>query len=173
MTFIIPKLTYNKDSLEPYISKESVFVHYEKHHKGYITKLNNLIENNIFFRDLSLEEVMIKAYNHEKYTGIFNNASQVWNHNFYWNSIIKNGGDKLVNKFMNDQININFDNIDNFKDKFTNIAMSQFGSGWVWLVLSKDNKLDIISTGNADNPLLNNYKPLLTCDVWEHAYYID
>jgi len=173
MSFSLPKLPYTPDSLEPYISKETIFVHYEKHHKGYVTNLNKLIKNDISLDNLSLEELMFKTYDNEKYTSVFNNAAQVWNHSFYWKSITKNGGTKLISESLMSRINDDFGDFNKFRENFINTSMSQFGSGWVWLVLNKNNSLEIVSTSNASNPLVTGLKPLLTCDVWEHAYYID
>jgi Fe-Mn family superoxide dismutase len=173
MSFSLPKLPYSSDSLEPYISKETILVHYEKHHKGYVTNLNKFVKNDISLDNLSLEELMHKTHNNKKYTAIFNNAAQVWNHSFYWQSITKNGGTQLISESLMNRINDDFGDFNKFREKFINISMSQFGSGWVWLVLNKNNSLEIISTSNASNPLIVGLKPLLTCDVWEHAYYID
>ncbi len=166
MSITLSSLPYDKKALAPHISEETLDYHYGKHHAAYVNKLNPLIENGPFAK-ASLEE-MIK----ESKGAIFNNAAQVWNHTFYWNSLSpKGGGDP--SKELADILIKYFDSIEKFKEQFTACALGQFGSGWAWLVKNSEDKLEILSTGNADNPLQQGKTPLLTCDVWEHAYYID
>ena len=162
----LPPLPYAQDALQPTISTETLEYHYGKHHQAYVTNLNNLIEGTEF-ADLSLEDIIRKASG-----GIFNNAAQVWNHTFYWNSLSPQGGGNPEGALA-EQINNTFGSIDAFKEQFSKAGATQFGSGWVWLVKKPDNSLAIYSTANADNPLTQGDTPLLTCDVWEHAYYID
>ena len=166
MAFILPKLPYGLNALEPYISQETLEYHYGKHHQAYVNKLNQLIASTDFEKS-SLEDIIKKASG-----GIFNNAAQVWNHTFYWNSMSPNGGGKPGGKLA-ELINQTFGSLDQFKESFTNAAINQFGSGWAWLVKDKHRKLSILSTSNAGNPITEDKIPLLTCDVWEHAYYID
>ncbi|BCX89618.1 superoxide dismutase, Fe-Mn family [Methylomarinovum tepidoasis] len=161
----LPPLPYPMDALEPYISKETLEYHYGKHHKAYVDNLNNLIQGTEF-ENMSLEEIILKASG-----PIFNNAAQVWNHTFYWNSLAPNAGG-APNGAIADAIDRDFGSFDAFKEAFSKAAVTLFGSGWAWLVLSGD-KLEIVQTQNAGNPMTDNKKPILTCDVWEHAYYID
>jgi len=163
----LPKLPYEIDSLEPYISKETLEYHYGKHHKIYVDNLNNLI---IWteFENLSLEEIVKKA----PAGWIFNNAAQVWNHSFYFLGLTPNA--KPVSWKILKLINRDFWSFENFKEAFSKSAIWNFGSGWTWLILNSDWKLEIINTSNAWSVLtMSDKKPLLTCDVWEHAYYID
>jgi Fe-Mn family superoxide dismutase len=153
------------DALEPYISRETLEYHYGKHHKAYVDNLNNLIAGTEF-ENLSLEEILLKAQG-----PIFNNAAQVWNHTFYWNCMKPHGGGEPDGKLA-DAIRRDFGSFEAFKEAFSKAAVSLFGSGWAWLVKSGD-KLEIVQTSNAGNPMTSGQKPLLTCDVWEHAYYID
>lgn len=166
MTFELPALPYAMDALAPHISKETLEYHYGKHHRAYVTNLNNLIPGTEFEK-MSLEDIMKKSSG-----GIFNNAAQVWNHTFYWHSLSPNGGGEPSGKLA-DMIKNDFGSFADFKTAFTKAALTQFGSGWAWLVKNAAGKLEIVQTGNAGNPMLENKKPLLTCDVWEHAYYID
>ncbi|MDU0809863.1 MAG: Fe-Mn family superoxide dismutase [Burkholderia sp.] len=166
MAHILPPLPYAEDSLTPYISVETIQFHYHKHHQTYVTNLNTLIQDTNF-KSMSLEEIIKNSSD-----AIFNNAAQVWNHTFFWKSLSPNGGGIPTGK-LNDMIISNWGSYNKFKETFTNVAISTFGSGWVWLVKKHDNSLDIISTSNAINPIGTNNKPLLTIDVWEHAYYID
>jgi len=166
MSFELPPLPYDKNALEPYISEETLDFHYGKHHQAYVTNLNNLTSNTEF-ENLSLEAIITKA------TGpIFNNAAQVWNHTFYWHCLSPQGGGEPKG-VVGDAIKNAFGSFAAFKEEFSRVAIATFGSGWAWLVQQKDGKIAIVSTGNADNPLTKDQKPLLTCDVWEHAYYID
>lgn len=162
----LPPLPYAMDALEPYISKETLEYHYGKHHKAYVDNLNNLIPGTEF-ENLTLEEIILKASG-----PIFNNAAQVWNHTFYWNSMRPNGGGEPDGKLA-DAIRRDFGSFEAFKEAFSKAAVTLFGSGWAWLVKNPDGKLQIVQTSNAGNPLTSGQKPLLTCDVWEHAYYID
>jgi len=162
----LPPLPYAQDALQPTISAETLEYHYGKHHQTYVNNLNNLIDGTEF-ADLSLEDIIRKASG-----GLFNNAAQVWNHTFYWNSLSPQGGGNPTG-VLAEQINNTFGSIDAFKEQFSKAGATQFGAGWVWLVKKPDNSLAIYSTANADCPLTQGDTPLLTCDVWEHAYYID
>ncbi|NLT19575.1 MAG: superoxide dismutase [Fe], partial [Syntrophomonadaceae bacterium] len=162
----LPSLPFEQDALEPIISKETLEYHYGKHHQAYVTNLNKLIAGTEF-ENMSLEEIILKSSG-----GIFNNAAQVFNHTFYWNCLAPKAGGEPAGKLA-EAINQTFGSFVAFKDKFTQTAVGTFGSGWAWLVKDKDGKLEIVSTSNAGNPLTDGKKPLLTCDVWEHAYYID
>lgn len=166
MTHELPKLPYAMDALAPHISEETLQYHYGKHHQAYVTKLNGLIPGTEFEK-ASLEEIIKTADG-----GIFNNGAQIWNHTFYWHCMKPKGGGKPRGELA-DAIDDAFGSFDAFKEKFTNASATQFGSGWGWLVKNKDGKLAVLSTANADNPLRDGHQPLLTCDVWEHAYYID
>jgi len=166
MSFELPKLPYEINALEPYISKATLEYHYGKHHQAYVNNLNNLITGTEF-ENASLEEIVKKATG-----GIFNNGAQVWNHTFYWNCLKPNGGGLPSGKLL-EAINNNFGSFEEFKQKFTNAAATLFGSGWAWLVKNSDGSLAIVQESNAGNPLRNGLTPLLTCDVWEHAYYLD
>lgn len=167
MAFQLPELPYSKDALQPHISAETLEYHYGKHHAGYVTKLNAAVEGTPF-AEMTLEEVIKKADG-----GLFNNAAQVWNHTFYWNSLSPDGGGEPTG-VVAEEINKSFGSFSEFKEKFTTAAGGQFGSGWAWLVKNASGKLEIVTTANAETPLTNaDQKPLLTCDVWEHAYYID
>ncbi|WP_417319047.1 superoxide dismutase [Fe] [Emcibacter sp.] len=167
MTIELPALPYAMDALEPHISKETLEYHYGKHHNTYVVKLNGLIEGT----DLagkSLEEI-VKASE----GGVFNNAAQVWNHTFYWEGLSPNGGGAPTGALA-DAINAAFGSFEDFKAKFTDSAVNNFGSGWTWLVKKADGSLALVNTSNAATPLTDeSVTPLLTCDVWEHAYYID
>ncbi|MGL9732675.1 MAG: superoxide dismutase [Wolbachia sp.] len=172
MSFTLPKLPYDKTALEPYISAKTLDFHYNKHYRGYLNKLNELIENTDYQQE-KIEELIMKIYINSDNIPIFNNAAQVWNHTFYWNSMKKNGGgkpqdDSLLAKKIKDDIG----GFDKFYEGFLNQGVGQFGSGWVWLILEKG-KLKITKTSNANLPLIYAQTPLLTMDVWEHAYYLD
>jgi Fe-Mn family superoxide dismutase len=162
----LPELPYAKDALAPGISAETIEYHYGKHHKAYVDNLNKLIPGTEFEK-MSLEEIVKKASG-----GIFNNAAQDWNHSFYWNCLSPKAGGEPAGALAN-AINKNFGSFAQFKEKFSNIAVTTFGSGWAWLVKNSDGTLSIESSSNAGNPLKDGKKALLTCDVWEHAYYID
>ncbi len=166
MTFELPKLPYPMDALEPHISQETLEYHYGKHHAAYVNKLNGLIKGTEFEKK-SLDDIILKSSG-----GIFNNAAQVWNHTFYWNCMSPEGGGEPYDALAA-AIDKNFGSYEKFKDQFISAANNHFGSGWAWLVKTKDGKLEVVSTSNAGNPMTDHKKPLLTCDVWEHAYYID
>lgn len=166
MAFELPKLPYEKNALEPHISQETLEYHYGKHHQAYVNKLNELLPGS-GFEKASLEDIILKSEG-----AIFNNAAQVWNHTFYWHCMSPNGGGMPSEELLN-EINSAFGSFDAFKEQFTTAALTQFGSGWAWLVRNKHGKLEIVKTANAGNPMTANQLPLLTCDVWEHAYYID
>lgn len=154
------------DALEPYISEETLKYHYGKHHQGYVNKLNALLKGT-----KSANETLENLIKNES-GGIFNNAAQIWNHNFYWLSLTPKSSKKPAGKLLK-AIDKDFGSFAKFKEEFKEKALSNFGSGWTWLVKNSDGPLEILNTGNADNPLRHNKKALLTCDVWEHAYYID
>ncbi|BAW80917.1 superoxide dismutase [Candidatus Nitrosoglobus terrae] len=166
MTHSLPKLPYAMNALEPHISKETLEYHYGKHHQTYIDNLNKLILGTEFER-APLEEIITKASG-----PIFNNSAQVWNHTFYWNSLAPQGGGEPEGALMN-AITQKFGSFTEFKEKFSQTAITLFGSGWAWLVKNPNGSLEITATSNAGNPLTEGRIPLLTCDVWEHAYYID
>ena len=165
--FSLPPLPYSEDALAPHISAETLSFHYGKHHKTYIDKLNGLVEGTEH-ASKSLEDIVKSSDG-----GIFTNAAQSWNHEFYWNCLSPDGGGEPTGKVA-DAINAKWGSFADFKAAFTDAALTQFGSGWAWLVQNADGSLDIAKTANADTPLTNaSTTPLLTCDVWEHAYYID
>ena len=166
MAFTLPELPYAMDALAPTISKETLEFHYGKHHQAYVTNLNNLIAGTEF-ESASLEDIVKKSSG-----GVFINAAQVWNHTFYWNSMSPNGGGEPAGKLA-DAINAKWGSVAAFKEAFNKSAAGNFGSGWTWLVKKADGSLDIVNTSNAATPLTTSDVALLTCDVWEHAYYID
>jgi len=166
MAFELPALPYATNRLVPYISEETLEFHHGKHHQTYLTNLNNLVPGTEF-ADLSLEEIIVKSSG-----PIFNNAAQVWNHTFYWNSLKPNGGGEPTGALA-DAITATFGSFAAFKEEFSKCAITTFGSGWAWLVKNADGSLALVSTSNAGCPLTTGQTPLLTCDVWEHAYYID
>ncbi|MCW9046573.1 MAG: superoxide dismutase [Gammaproteobacteria bacterium] len=170
MTIALPSLPYDKKALEPHISSRTLDFHHGKHHNAYVTNLNKLIEETDL-ANKSLEDIIKETVNDADRAGIFNNAAQVWNHTFYWQSMKPNGGG-VPSGDIAEKINADFGSYDDFISQFKNAGLTQFGSGWVWLVL-KNNKLEIIKTSNADTPVAHGIKPLLTVDVWEHAYYLD
>jgi Fe-Mn family superoxide dismutase len=169
MVFELPPLPYAANALEPHISANTLGFHHGKHHNAYVTNLNNLLKDSPL-AGKSLEDVIQAVAGDAGKAGIFNNAAQVWNHTFYWNSMKPGGGTpsgKLAEKIAAD-----FGSFDKFKEEFKAAAVGQFGSGWAWLVEEKG-KLKVTKTANADLPLVHGQKALLTCDVWEHAYYLD
>jgi Fe-Mn family superoxide dismutase len=166
MAHELPKLPYALDALEPTISKETLEYHYGKHHKAYVDNLNKLIPGTEF-ENMTLEETIMKSSG-----GIFNNAAQVWNHTFYWHCMAPEGKNEPTGKLA-EAIRKAFHSFEEFKKLFSQTAISTFGSGWGWLVKNEKGELEIISTSNASTPMTQNKKALLTCDVWEHAYYID
>jgi len=171
MPFTQPPLPFAPDALEPYGMKAETFeYHYGKHHKAYVDNLNKLTEGTEL-ADKSLEEVIQISFKDPSKAGIFNNAAQVWNHDFYWESLAPNGGGTPPEPMLK-RLESTFGSFDNFRDKFVEASVNQFGSGWAWLVV-RNGKLEITTTHDADNPLTHGDKPLWTCDVWEHAYYLD
>ena len=166
MAHELPALPYAMNALEPVISQETLEYHYGKHHQTYVTNLNNLIPGTEF-ENASLDEIVMKSSG-----GIFNNAAQVWNHTFYWNGLSPNGGGAPTGALA-EAIDGAFGSFDAFKEKFAQSAATNFGSGWTWLVKNADGGLEIVNTSNAANPMTDGKTPLLTVDVWEHAYYID
>lgn len=167
MAFTLPNLPYAKDALAPHISAETLEYHHGKHHAAYVTNLNKLIEGKPE-ESKSLEEIIQGS---EIGSGVFNNAAQVWNHTFYWNSMKPQGGGEPTGDLLA-AINRDFGSFEKFKEQFANAGATQFGSGWAWLVI-ENGKLAVTKTPNADLPLKHGQKALLTMDVWEHAYYID
>ena len=166
MAHELPSLPYDYDALEPYISRETLDYHHDKHHATYVTNLNNLIKDTEFASQ-DLVEIIRGASG-----GIFNNAAQIWNHTFYFGGMVKGGGG-APSGAVAAAIESKFGDFEVFKEEFTKTAVTTFGSGWAWLVQTTDGGVDVVSTGNAATPLTGDTKPLLTCDVWEHAYYID
>jgi Fe-Mn family superoxide dismutase len=166
MEHTLPALPYALDALAPHISKETLEFHYGKHHQTYVTNLNNLIKGTEF-ESSSLEDIVRKSSG-----GVFNNAAQVWNHTFYWHCLAPNAGGQPSGALAA-AIDAKWGSFDAFKDAFTKSAVGNFGSGWTWLVKKADGSLDIVNTSNAATPLTSSDKPLMTCDVWEHAYYVD
>ena len=166
MAFKLPDLPYAKTALAPHISEETLEFHYGKHHQTYVTNLNNLVPGTEF-DGLALEDIISKSSG-----GIFNNAAQIWNHTFYWNSLSPNGGGQPSGNLAS-AIEASFGSFEAFKAEFTKCAVTTFGSGWAWLVKDKEGNLSLVSSSNAACPLTEGLTPLLTCDVWEHAYYID
>jgi Fe-Mn family superoxide dismutase len=167
MSFELPNLPYEKNALEPHISAETLEYHHGKHHNTYVTNLNNLVPGTEF-EGKSLEEIITSA----PAGGVFNNAAQIWNHSFYWNCLSPNGGGEPSGDLA-EAINKAFGSFADFKEKFSTSAATNFGSGWTWLVKNSDGSVEIVNTSNAGCPLTDGKTPLLTCDVWEHAYYID
>ena len=166
MTHQLPELPWAKNALEPYITEKTLDFHYGKHHQAYVTNLNNLLPGSPF-EEASLEEIIMKAEG-----GIFNNGAQVWNHTFYWNCLTPNGTELPEPKLL-EAINRDFGSFELFKDQFSKSAATLFGAGWAWLVKDDQGKLSIVQESNAGNPMRRGLTPLLTCDVWEHAYYLD
>jgi Fe-Mn family superoxide dismutase len=170
MNFDLPKLPYDRSALEPFISAKTIDFHYGKHHNAYVNNLNKLIKGTEY-ANLSLEGIIKKSYKDETAQAIFNNAAQVWNHTFFWNCMKPNGGSAPKGELAT-KINNTFGSYEEFIQKFKHDAATQFGSGWVWLV-DNNGKLEIVKTANADTPVARGQKPLMTIDVWEHAYYLD
>lgn len=169
--FILPNLPYADNALEPHMTANTFSYHHKKHHNAYVVNLNKLLEESDL-KGKSLEEIIMLSHNDISKVGIFNNAAQVWNHSFFWHCMKSNGGGKPVGAIA-DKINMDFGSYENFVTEFKNAATTQFGSGWAWLCLNENGKLQIIKTANADLPMAHNKKALLTIDVWEHAYYLD
>jgi Fe-Mn family superoxide dismutase len=169
-TLVLPPLPYAENALEPIISAKTVSFHYGKHHKGYLDNLNKLISGTDY-SDLTLEMIITGTENRLERSPIFNNAAQTWNHTFYWQSLKpKGGGEPPV--ALKKLVEGSFGSFDVCKQALASAALAQFGSGWVWLVQDED-KIKVVKTANADNPLISGQKPLLAIDVWEHAYYLD
>ncbi|MCB2207309.1 MAG: superoxide dismutase [Bacteroidetes bacterium] len=166
MAYELPALPYDLNALEPQISKETLEYHYGKHHAGYVKNLNGLVTGTEF-ENSGLEAIVKKADG-----GIFNNGAQVWNHTFYWNCMAPDGGGEPTGALLN-AIKSDFGSFEAFKEQFSKAAATLFGSGWAWLVKSPSGKLEIVQESNAGNPLRSGKEPIMTCDVWEHAYYID
>ena len=166
----IPELPYSKEDLSPHISAKTIEFHYGKHHHAYVANLNKLIKGTDL-AGLKIEDIVRRTVKDPKQVAIFNNAAQVWNHTFYWHSMRPGGGGTPTGA-ISEKINLDLGGYDAFIEKFKTAAITQFGSGWVWLVI-KDGKLDILKTSNADTPIAHEVEPLLTVDVWEHAYYLD
>jgi Fe-Mn family superoxide dismutase len=166
MEHALPALPYPLDGLQPHISKETLEFHYGKHHQTYVTNLNNLIKGTEF-ESASLEEIVTKSSG-----GVFNNAAQIWNHTFYWNSLSPKGGG-APSGALAAAIDKKWGSFEAFKEAFTKSAVGNFGSSWTWLVKKADGSLDIVNTSNAATPVTTADTPLITCDLWEHAYYID
>lgn len=172
MAFELPDLPYAKDALAPYMSEETLDFHHGKHHNAYVTALNNLTKDTDL-ASASLEDIVRKTYNQADKAGIFNNASQAWNHNLFWPSMKPKGGGSIPGE-LEKRLVADFGSVDKFKEAFVAKGVGQFGSGWAWLVQGTDGKLQITSTPNGVNPLcFDGQHALLGCDVWEHSYYLD
>jgi superoxide dismutase, Fe-Mn family len=171
--FILPKLPFEKDAFEPHFSLETFEYHHEKHHNTYVVNLNNLLKDHREMCKMSLEQIIIES--HGNNPAIFNNAAQIWNHSFFWHSIKPNAGGKPSDEGMLEQINKDFGSYEEFSSQFKQAALTQFGSGWAWLIYNTHKEcLEIIKTANAETPITTDgLIPLLACDFWEHAYYID
>jgi Fe-Mn family superoxide dismutase len=170
MAHTLPPLPYEQKALEPYISSRTLSFHYGKHHQTYVTNLNNLITDTPFAHK-SLEDIIKESAQSPDAVGIFNNAAQVWNHTFFWNSM-KPGASSEPQDKTKTELEKAFGSVDEFKEEFKKAALGQFGSGWAWVVWDQG-EIKITKTGNADTPLVHGQTPLLTCDVWEHSYYLD
>lgn len=170
MTLALPDLPYPKDALEPYISTKTLEFHHGKHHNGYVANINRLVAGTDLEKK-NLETIIKESSGDGSRIGIFNNAAQVWNHSFYWRCM-KPGGGGLPAGMIKEKIVADFGSYDKFVEEFKTAAAGQFGSGWAWLIL-KNGDLAVIKTSNADTPIAHDLKPLLTVDVWEHAYYLD
>ena len=171
MTFELPKLDYSNEALSPIMSQETLELHHGKHHQTYITNLNNFIKDTDM-AEMSLEDIIVKSSKDNSKAGIFNNASQHWNHNLFWKCMKPKGGGNIPSK-LEKKIVEDFGSVEKFKDEFKQAGITQFGSGWCWLSIDENNKLVVSKTPNAENPLIHNMKPILGCDVWEHSYYVD
>ena len=167
--FVLPDLPYSKDSFAPHFTAETFDYHHGKHHQTYVTNLNKLLETNKEFEGKDLETIIKSSANSNM--GVFNNAAQIWNHTFFWHSIKPNGGGIPKSKML-EAIESDFGSYETFATEFKQAAITQFGSGWAWLVYH-DGSLQIVKTANAETPITKGMQPLLACDVWEHAYYID
>jgi len=167
----LPPLPYEKNALEPYVTSKTLDFHYGKHHQGYLTNLNKLIETNKSLQGKTLEEVIMLSSKNDSLKSVFNNAAQTWNHTFYWKSMKHNGGGQPTGELLN-RINRDFGSYEAFKKKFIDESVKVFGSGWVWLI-EAEGKLQVVTTKDGDLPMIQGQKALITCDVWEHAYYLD
>jgi Fe-Mn family superoxide dismutase len=170
MAFTLPPLPYSKNALAPYISEQTIDFHYGKHHQTYVTNLNNLLQGTEN-ESKTLEEIVNMSFAKPDMVGVFNNSAQVWNHTFFWNCMKANGGGVPTGRIA-EKINMTFGSYENFAAEFKQAALGQFGSGWAWLVQEGD-VIKITKTANADLPMVHGQTALLTCDVWEHAYYLD
>jgi len=170
MNILLPDLPYPKDALAPYISANTLEFHHGKHHKTYVDNANKLLADTDLANE-TMESILVKTVGDASKVGIFNNVAQVWNHSFYWQCMQPNGGGPATGAVAA-KIQATWESFEKFAEEFKNAGLTQFGSGWAWLVLEKD-QLKIVKTANADNPLAHGQKPLLTVDVWEHAYYLD
>ncbi|MEQ9115783.1 MAG: superoxide dismutase [Rickettsiales bacterium] len=168
--FVLPELPFDSESLEPHMSARTLSFHHGKHHATYVKNLNGLVEEQNLGKK-SLEDLIESSHGKADKAGVFNNAAQVWNHSFFWHCLSPEGGGRPEGKLA-EMIEKDFTSFEKFKDEFKKAAATQFGSGWAWLV-EKDGKLSIVKTANAETPITDGYKALLTCDVWEHAYYLD
>ena len=166
MTFTLPELPYSKEALAPHMSQETLEYHHGKHHNAYVNNLNNLIKGTKY-ENMTLEEIILSSEG-----PVFNNSAQIWNHTFFWNSLSPKGGGEATGAAL-EAINKEWGSFEKFKEEFTKSAVANFGAGWTWLVKNKDGKLAIVNTSNAQTPITTGVTPLLTVDVWEHAYYID
>ena len=169
--FTLKSLPFAKNSLEPHMSEKTLDFHYGKHHQAYIDNLNKLLESSEM-NTWSLEEIILKTANKSEQSAIFNNAAQVYNHEFFWNCLSPKSEDRIISDELLSMINSAFGSLDDFYEQFKAAALGQFGSGWAWLVKG-DNGLEILKTANGDNPLTHNLKPILALDIWEHSYYLD
>lgn len=169
MTFTLPDLPYAKDALEPHMSEDTLTLHHDKHHQKYVDNANKLTEGTDI-ADMNLEAAVVAA--HQKGGGVFNNIGQHYNHCLFWQCMSPNGGGKPSGALA-EKIDEDFGSFDDFVKKFTETGAGQFGSGWVWLVVDKSGKLDVINSANAENPVPEGKTPILNCDVWEHSYYLD
>lgn len=169
--FTLPALPYTQEALAPYISAQTMGFHYAKHHQGYVDNLNKLLNDTHWAEGCRLEKIIMESTGTADRAAVFNNAAQAWNHTFFWNSMKAEGGGIPTGKLMK-LIKKAFGGYDKFKDAFLTASLAQFGSGWIWLV-EENEALKIVRTANADTPMIHGQTPLLTCDVWEHAYYLD
>ena len=171
MTFQLPPLPYDKKALEPYISEQTLELHHGKHHQAYINKANDMIKGTDL-EDADIETAVVKSYMQGN-NALFNNIGQSYNHAMFWQSMSPSNDEKEIPAILEAKIEEEFGSIEKFKEAFKSTGMSQFGSGWVWLTINSSAELEIIKTSNAETPLIMGRLPLLTCDVWEHAYYLD
>lgn len=170
--FKMPKLNFSVKSLEPLISEQTINIHYGKHHQTYLNNLNKLIDENSKYENMSIEDIIIESHKCDD-TPVFNNAAQFYNHNIYWLSIAPENEVEKPSSKLQSMIEEEFESMEAFEEKLASLCVSQFGSGWAWLSLDKDGKLKLSKSSNADNPIIKGETPLLTIDVWEHAYYLD